>query len=469
MMVAILAFLGLALSTSAGTVTTGYNNAIALTGSPAPSTFRAPVVAKDASGNTWLVNVFQAGSESYGSFTVSGTNMTMAIAKQSSSKTFLLAIKFEVTDVLNNLVVSDAKADSLGRLTVLGSVKGTLRINSTLVLTSSSGRYSVFMIQVSSSGVVLATRISTNTAGDAYSTSLTIDAYDNIYGGGGYNGSFSFSGLSLPSSGSYSDGYILNVSSALVGNSYKVLSGSGSHSVSVRSLSYHASSGSIIVGGDFYSNVQIGSNSFSDSNLRNVFTAELSFAGAWLWSIAGAFSVSGTTSNAYLASAVRCGAKIHVGGRFSTTSGTYFNLGSFSMTTLPYDGFVGAIDATTHAFTSANQYFASSDARVMSLQCDPTGVLTWVGGTYGTSANLSGTAVSTANGNTAMVLASLSSTSVFGNVTSPVITGVGASIVEDMIFHDSGLLAITGEQSGSVTYGGKKVTSDNGFLVFYQP
>lgn len=461
--------IALALGVRAGS-TTGFNNPVALTGTPSPAIYNSPAIATDASGNTWFINTYHAGTATYGSLSRTAANMSVVLVKQTSAKAFVTATMFQCTSLASDLVVSDLVIDSLGNPIVAGSVRGSLAINTTWVLTSSSGRLNPFLIKYSTAGVATNAVIASNPNADAFISSLAIDlATNNVYGGGGYRSTMSFAGVSFPNAGSGTDGFLIEVSSSLVGTDSAVITGSGYDTVRVSALNYHAASNALLVAANFNGTASAGgSSSFSAGALGNTLVAEYSSALSLKWAAAGTFSITGTDSSAASASISRCGDVIYTGGNFVTAGGAFYNLGSSSLSSGGIDGYVTAINATTHAFTSANQFF-STDAKVVSLQCNPATGGAWVGGNYRTSATLSGTVVSTTNPNYDMVVATVSPSSVFGSVSTPVISGSGVSVIQDMAFHANGLLAITGLQNGGVNYGTKKITSSDGFLAFYQP
>ncbi len=463
-----IALFGLSLGVLAGSgSTSGYQSVVPLTSSSLPSGYRSTASTFDASGNNWIANVYDHGVINYGSLSNTVVNASLVVAKYSSAGSFLLVRSFQGIDGTATVGEADIAVDALGQVTVYTSVYGSLRINSSAVITASATYFSPATIQLSNGGVILDAKIGVNTDGNAIASDIVVDAVGHLHFGGNYNGTLTFLGQSLSSSSAKVNGFIIEASASLVGVQSEVISGTGSRKA-VTSLFYNAPSNTLIVGIDFKGTAQVGSNSFSDNNFGSTIVGELNLSYNWVWSNAAMFSGVSTSSQAVNSGVARCGNTVYTVGKLQTTGGVSCVFGPTSLASSVFDGYVATVDTATGAFTSANRMFASNQGEGVEVVCDPTtGGAVFVG-MYQVSATLSGTALSSATSTPNTVVAAVSTLSVFSNVTGSVSTGTDYSMPRDAVFNSAGLLAITGEQGGSATYSSKKLTSGRGFLVFYK-
>ena len=163
--------------------------------------------------------------------------------------------------------------DSQGNILVASRLGGTDYIGNTKI--TSSSRINAAFIKITPSGQIMWIK----QANGAYSTGFAVDASDNLYVSGKFDGNVSFDNISYTASGS-SDGYIAKLSSSGTFDWVIVCGGSGAGSVEGIHVD---NNGDLVVRGSFTSSILLGNLSLTASSGTSYFVAKLDTKKKFLW------------------------------------------------------------------------------------------------------------------------------------------------------------------------------------------
>jgi len=233
-------------------------------------------IAVDASGNSYVTGYF-ADSAIFGSTTLTGNEGdNIFVAKLDSNGNWLWVKKAGGTGYDGGLGI---EVDASGNSYVTGDFSGTVTFGSTTL--TSRGNSDIFVAKLDSSGNWLWAK---KAGGKGYDKGhgIAVDAVNNIYVTGIFEGSATFGSTTLinKSSEYYYDIFIAKLDSS--GNWLWAQNAGGTGSDWGNGIAVDASGNSYVTG-YFDSDATFGSTTLTSNGGNDIFVAKLDSSGNWLW------------------------------------------------------------------------------------------------------------------------------------------------------------------------------------------
>ncbi len=298
-------------------------------------------VAVDRNGNAYVTGYFQGTADFGGGSVTSSGSYDVVIAKYSSTGTFLWAKTFGSTgaDLGFSLAI-----DRNGNAYVTGYFQGTADFGGGSV--TSNGAADIFVAKYSSTGTFLWAKTfgdttASNTSDD-YGYSLAVDANENVYVSGFFNGTADFGGGSITSNGA-ADIFLAKYSSTgtfLWAKTFGDTTASNANDDYGSSLTVDANE-NVYITGFFNGTADFGGGDVSSNGSSDIFVAKYSSGGTFLWAKTfGDTTASNTSTDQGMSVAVDASHNIYVTGFFngtiSTDSGTAVSSGAEDVFLIKY-------------------------------------------------------------------------------------------------------------------------------------
>jgi len=266
-------------------------------------------IAVDASGNSYVTGYF-ADSAIFGSTTLTGNEGdNIFVAKLDSNGNWLWVKKAGGTGYDGGLGI---EVDASGNSYVTGDFSGTVTFGSTTL--TSRGNSDIFVAKLDSSGNWLWAK---KAGGKGYDKGhgIAVDAVNNIYVTGIFEGSATFGSTTLinKSSEYYYDIFIAKLDSS--GNWLWAQNAGGTGSDWGNGIAVDASGNSYVTG-YFDSDATFGSTTLTNNGGYDIFVAKLDSSGNWLW----AKNAGGTGTDWGNGIAVDASGNSYVTGYFQSTA-----------------------------------------------------------------------------------------------------------------------------------------------------
>ncbi|MDZ4182448.1 MAG: PKD domain-containing protein [Candidatus Cloacimonadaceae bacterium] len=261
-------------------------------------------IATDSSGNSYVTGVFQGSANFGGTVLDSMGGLDIFIGKMDPLGDWLWAVRAGGSgiDIGNSIAV-----DSFGNCFVTGTFQSNAGFGSNTLY--GSGGDDIFIAKLSTDGNWLWS-IEAGGSGDDSGKSIALDAANNCYITGSFNGTAFFSALSVDSMGS-TDVFVAKASPT--GTWLQAYSAGGMTGDTAWGINLD-SSGNCYVTGSFAISANFGSHTvISDGSIVDVFVAKLSPDGIWQWATRG----GGVSNDVGLAIVVDDAANCYVTGRFA--------------------------------------------------------------------------------------------------------------------------------------------------------
>ncbi|TGE20368.1 T9SS type A sorting domain-containing protein [Hymenobacter aquaticus] len=238
---------------------------------------QASGLALDAAGNPYVAGQTQRGPVTFGSLALNSPDTNEAfVAKLNSAGQWQWVARAGGSDVET---ASDLTTDASGNAYLTGTSNSRRLTLGSVTLDKTGPQWATYVAKINAAGQWQWATENTG-VGDASSSSIAVDAGNNVFlTGTFYEGTISFGSSALNSNG-VADLFVAKLNSA--GQWQWAGQGNGGGDAAVHATATDAA-GNVYLAGSFTGTLAFGSTVLSSHNINELFVAKRNAAGQWLW------------------------------------------------------------------------------------------------------------------------------------------------------------------------------------------